>query len=115
MLQTRCLLQDGSRTDVSDAPPPRQTPLPCAVGALALGPASVFAILAYFYVFLLPLDLEILGASRYPRVGHRPQYGGWMEVYLTYQLRITLLMSQKLRKTWLSSTAYKRESLINFF
>lgn len=44
--------------------------------AVTLGPSSVFAILAYHCMFLLPLDLRVLLSLVYlmiPQVRHRPE------------------------------------------
>lgn len=75
MHQTRCLLQDGSRTDVSDVPPHKQTPRSCVMGAVTLVPSSVFAILSYHCVSPA-LGLRVLWSLIFliiPQVRHRPQ------------------------------------------
>lgn len=46
------------------------------MGAVTLGPSSVFAFLAYHCMFLLPLDFRVLGSLVYliiPQVRHSPQ------------------------------------------
>lgn len=63
-------------------------------GAATLGPSSVFAILAYHCMPLLPLDLRVLRSLVYliiPSQAQASVNGEWTDVCLTYQLRITLI------------------------
>lgn len=87
-------VSDGSRTDVSDVPPHKQTPSSCVMGAVTLVPSSVFAILSYPCVspaLGLKSSLEPHFSHYSPSQAPTSVNGEWTDVCLTYQLRIALI------------------------